>query len=162
MCFGLNVVLCRLFSVFGEWQRRLLVWDLYAQFAGSEPVVWLEGTGEEVRDYLHVDDVASAMLALGGDRTSPPRNGTCRIVNVGSGEQIAVSELAGHLRDITGSSKAIRYRKRCRPGDPLRWCADVSYLRALVSGWRPRPFLPTLRACVEAWEAQSEKACCDG
>jgi len=162
VCFGLNIVVCRLFSVFGEWQRRLLVWDLYAQFAGNEPIVWLEGTGEEVRDYLHVGEVASAMMGLGRDRASLPPSGRCRIVNVASGEQMAVRELAGHLRDLMGSSKSIRCRGRRRPGDPLRWCADVSRLHALVSLWRPRPFLTTLRTCVEAWQAKSEKACCDG
>ena len=162
LCFGLNIVVCRLFSVFGEEQRRLLVWDLFVQFAGPEPVVWLEGTGEEIRDYLHVEEVASAMLGLGREQGSFPAGGSMRIVNVASGEHITVRDLAGHLRDLTGSSKSIRCRGRRRPGDPLRWSADVTRLRACVSSWRPRPLLTALRACVESWQAKSEKAYCDG
>ena len=46
-CFGLTLVVCRIFSVFGPSQRRLLVWELFDQLSGPEPVVWLGGTGRE-------------------------------------------------------------------------------------------------------------------
>ena len=64
-CFGLNIVVCRLFSLFGAAQRRLLVWELYRQFeSAAHPIVRLEGTGEETRDYLHINDVAAALLDI--------------------------------------------------------------------------------------------------
>jgi UDP-glucose 4-epimerase len=63
-CFGLRIVACRLFSVYGAAQRRLLIWELYRQFAGASVTVFLEGTGEETRDYLHIDDVSNALLQL--------------------------------------------------------------------------------------------------
>lgn len=67
-CFGVRAVVCRLFSVFGAAQRRLLVWELYQQFATANAPVWIDGTGEETRDYLHIDDVSSALLQLAQSR----------------------------------------------------------------------------------------------
>jgi len=49
-CFGLHVIVGRVFSVFGARQRRLLVWELFAQLTGSDPTVTLQGTGTESRD----------------------------------------------------------------------------------------------------------------
>src|SRR5258706_2499172 len=54
-CFGVPAVVLRIFSLFGSAQRRLLVWELFRQFRES-PEVALAGTGDEERDYLHVDD----------------------------------------------------------------------------------------------------------
>jgi UDP-glucose 4-epimerase len=63
-CFGLDVVLCRLFSLFGPGQRRLFVWDVFGQARDDGEEVRLEGTGAETRDYMHVDDAVDAMLGL--------------------------------------------------------------------------------------------------
>jgi UDP-glucose 4-epimerase len=45
------VVICRLFSVFGPRQRRLLVWELVEQILSDGSVIRLQGTGLEERDY---------------------------------------------------------------------------------------------------------------
>lgn len=160
-CFGLNLVICRLFSVFGERQRRLLVWDLYARLVGPEPVVWLEGTGEEVRDYLYVEEVASAMLRLSADRAFQASDGTYRVVNVAGGVPVIVRELAQQLRTFLSSGKEIRCRGTARPGDPVRWWADISRLRTSVPSWEPQPMHERLRACVDAWQADLERASCE-
>src|SRR5262245_26504787 len=63
-CFGLDTIVCRFFSIFGESQHRLLVWELYEQLAGPNSLVWADGKGTESRDYLHVNDAMSAVLQL--------------------------------------------------------------------------------------------------
>lgn len=169
-CFGLRVVVCRLFSVFGEAQRRLLVWELYRQLASDAPTVWLEGTGRETRDYLHVEDASAAMLELAealaagrGDESdsgdglqrggSGERNGGgCRVVNVASGEETRVLELAERMRALVAPGKEVGCRGRARPGDPQRWRADASLLRALAPRWRPQPLARRLAQCVAAWQ----------
>jgi UDP-glucose 4-epimerase len=149
-CFGLSVVVCRLFSVFGEAQRRLLVWELYRQFDGPGPVAWLEGTGDETRDYLHADDVAAALLELAGGRVT--EGGRCLVVNVGSGVETNVLELARGVGALVAPAKEVRCRGVARAGDPRRWRANTSLLRALAPGWRPRPFDERLAQCVNAWQ----------
>lgn len=151
-CFGLRVVVCRLFSVFGEAQRRLLVWELYRQFAGPGRVAWLEGTGEETRDYLHADDVAAALLELAAAAPGREGGGRCLLVNVGSGEETNVLELARGLGALVAPSKEVRCRGVARAGDPRRWRADTALLRTLAPGWQPPPLGQRLAQCVNAWK----------
>ena len=162
VCFDLDILICRLFSVFGELQRRLLVWDLYAQCVEPESIVWLEGTGRETRDYLHVEEVAAAILALSQNWSCSEQRGECSIVNLASGEETKVLDVAKYLRTLVAQGKDIRCRGLARPGDPLRWCADISRLRALAISWHARPFLVRLQSCVADWQAQSKKVSCGG
>jgi len=153
-CFGLHVIACRFFSVFGVAQRRLLVWELYKQLAGPGEKAWLEGTGCESRDFLHVDDAAAAMFGL----ISAPalmESGNFKIINVGSGVETKVIALAEQLRNLVAPHKEISCRGVARPNDPLRWCADVSRLRSLLPSWQPRSLIEGLESCVNAWQRQS-------
>ena len=154
-CFQLSLVVCRLFSVFGEAQRRLLVWELYRQLAGAEPVAWLEGTGAETRDYLHVDDAALAILELASNRSG--ERGGFNVVNVASGEETRVLDLAEQLRALVAPSKEIRSRGHARAGDPQHWRADITLLQTLAPRWRPRPFNERLAQCVAAWRDENEE-----
>jgi UDP-glucose 4-epimerase len=152
-CFGLDVIVARLFSVFGPAQRRLLVWEIYAQLAGPAEVVTLGGTGRETRDFLHVDDVAEALLRLAG---SPLRGlGRAERVNVASGEETAVLSLAERLRDLVAPGKEIACLGAPRPGDPQRWRADVTRLAARVAPFRARPLPEALAACVASFRRET-------
>jgi UDP-glucose 4-epimerase len=153
-CFGLDIVVARLFSVFGPAQRRLLVWELFEQLAGPAPLAVLQGTGRETRDFLHVDDVADAALRIlelrGAARAAA---GHAEILNVASGEELSVLDLASLTRDLVGARKDVTCRGVERPGDPRRWCADVTRLHERLAPWRPRSPRATLAECVEAWRA---------
>ena len=153
-CFGQEILVCRLFSVFGSEQRRLLVWELYEQLRSPSDTVWLEGTGEASRDYLDVRDIGDAVEALLQRRDA--LGGGCSIVNVGRGEETPVAALAEQLRDRLAPEKDVRWRGRSRPGDPLRWCADTARLRALVPEWSPRPLSAALEECLRVWESQQD------
>jgi UDP-glucose 4-epimerase len=153
--FGLNIIACRLFSVFGPLQHRLLVWELFQQLAGSETIAWLEGTGSESRDFLHVDDAAAALFQLlesiPNDRTS----GHFNIVNIASGKETSVTEIAEHMREMIAPAKKVSCRGASRQGDPVRWCADISRLRALVPSWQPRPLIERLADCLGVWQKEA-------
>jgi UDP-glucose 4-epimerase len=154
-CFGLEIVVCRFFSVFGSAQRRLLIWELYHQLIGSESTAWLAGTGSESRDFLHVDDLAAAVLGLVQNRVGVAPC-SCMIVNVGSGIETGVLAIAEQLRDIVAPEKEIRCRGNVRPNDPLRWCADISRLRSLLPSWQPRSLSKGLALCVTAWQQENQ------
>ncbi|MDT7605057.1 MAG: UDP-glucose 4-epimerase [Acidobacteriota bacterium] len=156
-CFRLRVAVCRLFSVFGAAQRRLLVWELYQQFAGAGETVWLEGTGEETRDYLHIDDVSTALLALAETQLAAPpaTSASFLTVNVASGAATRVISLAEQLRALVAPSKEIRTRGAARPGDPRAWRADISRLRALAPKWQPAPLTDSLARCVAEWREET-------
>ena len=91
-----------------------------------ELVVW--GTGTPRREFLHVDDCASACLFLIEKYDSPD------IINVGCGEDISIRELAEMICDVVGFKGELAWDKTEPDGTP-RKLLDVSKLRGL--GWRP-------------------------
>lgn len=149
-CFGLKVIICRLFSVCGPAQRRLLVWELYQQLAGPEKIAWLDGTGKETRDFLYIDDLTSALLGLiEGLHCSDHE---CLIVNVASGTETSVSTVAEMIRDLVAPEKEIRCKGNVRKSDPLRWRADISRLQELLPSWQSRPLKESLSLSIDAWQ----------
>ncbi len=150
-CFGLNILVCRLFSLFGIRQRRLLVWEIFEQLSGPQNTVWLQGTGQESRDYLHVDDLAAAMLHLAAHPAFAEPAGTAQIVNLGSGQETSVLDLAHQMSALHGADKSVACRSQERPGNPTRWTADVSHLQTLLPAWQPEPLASGLAKCFDVW-----------
>lgn len=97
------------------------------QRGDSEVVIW--GTGTPLREFLHVDDLAAACLRL-VEAADPPD-----WVNVGSGEEVSIRELAGLIAEATGFEGAIRTDPTKPDGTP-RKALDSGKMRAL--GWEPR------------------------
>jgi len=94
--------------------------------SARELVVW--GTGTPHREFLHVDDCASACLFLLEKYDSP------EIVNVGCGEDISIRELAELVCQVVGFDGELSWDKTKPDGTP-RKLLDVSKLRGL--GWTP-------------------------
>ena len=99
-----------------------------ARRAGDdEVVVW--GSGQPRREFLHVDDVADAACFL-MDNVSQPG-----FLNVGSGTDVSIRELAGVVAETVGYRGRFTYDAGKPDGTP-RKVMDVSKLAAL--GWRAR------------------------
>ncbi len=93
----------------------------------KEVVIW--GTGTPLREFLHVDDLASACLYL-LELDDPPD-----LVNLGSGEEVRIKELAEIVAESVGYSGKIVLDKSKPDGTPRKLC-DTSILRSL--GWKPK------------------------
>lgn len=93
----------------------------------NAPFVTLWGTGTPRREFLHVDDLADASLYLMRNYEDPG------IINVGVGEDVAISELAELIKDVVGYPGEIRYDSSKPDGTP-RKLLDVSKLHSL--GWK--------------------------
>ena len=147
--FGLRVIVGRLFSILAPRQRRLVAHEVFRQAAAGQGEIWLEGTGDETRDFLHVDDAADAFLRL---IEAHPAEAGLDVVNVASGQEVRVHDLAAAVTKATGAGAIIRARGASRPGNPDRWCADVRRLTARVGRWAPRSLEDALRDCARRWE----------
>jgi UDP-glucose 4-epimerase len=154
-CFGQSIIVCRMFSLFGAAQRRLLIWELFQQFAGANHTVWLQGSGAETRDYLSADDLAAAVLELMESHSGLTQPGECHVVNLGSGVETRVLDLAKKIGKLVAPEKEIRCRGLKRAGDPERWQADISRLRSLAPKWNSEPFDQALSACLASWQKKS-------
>ncbi len=105
-----------------------------AREGAEEVVIW--GSGTPRREFLHVDDMADASLFVLNLPESEYRENTQPMlshINVGTGEDISIAELAELLAEVTGFSGRISY-DRSRPDGTPRKLLDVSRLSAL--GWR--------------------------
>jgi len=99
-----------------------------AKVSGApEAIIW--GTGSPLREFMHVDDLASAAVFLMREYSGPG------IVNVGTGEEISIFDLASMVADAVGFTGTI-VRDTSRPDGTPRKLLDVTRLRRL--GWKPR------------------------
>jgi UDP-glucose 4-epimerase len=105
--------------------------------------------GTCIRDYVHVEDLASAHLAA-LERLQP---GKSIKVNLGTGRGYSVREVIEACRKITGHSIPVTAAPR-RPGDPPELVADAR-LAALLLDWKPH--YATIESIVEtAWRWHQE------
>ena len=96
------------------------------QSNAAEAVIW--GTGKPLREFLHVDDLASAAVFL-------MRNYSGALsVNIGTGEEISISALASLVAETVGYSGRIVHDTAKPDGTP-RKLLDITRLLAL--GWKP-------------------------
>jgi UDP-glucose 4-epimerase len=110
-----------------------------------------DGTG--VRDYLHVEDLASAHLRALDYLRAAGRSVT---LNVGYGHGYSVREVLAMVEKVGGKALAIREEPR-RAGDPAYLVARAERIRAEL-GWKPRhDDLSAIVASSLAWERKLER-----
>ena len=112
----------------------------------GDKTVPLWGSGSPLREFLHVDDLASACLfALSLD--NPPD-----LMNVGSGSEVTIKELAEAVKAATGCPSEITWDASKPDGTPRKLC-DTTLIRSL--GWRPEIDLNTgLKLTVESYRQE--------
>jgi GDP-L-fucose synthase len=121
-----------------------------ARAAGSPSVeVW--GSGRPRREFLHVDDMADAcvfVMGLPKDRFATATSAMISHINVGTGEDIPIRELAELIKEAVGYTGELRFNPEYPDGTP-RKLLDVSLLRSL--GWKPAIGLREGIASTYAW-----------
>jgi len=106
----------------------------------KEVVMW--GTGTPKREFLHVDDLASASVHLMQTYNEP------EIVNVGTGEDVTIRELADLVKDVVGFTGEI-VQDLTKPDGTPRKLLDVGKLHGL--GWKHRIELKAGVESTYAW-----------
>ena len=138
----------RFFYQFGPWEdeRRFVPTVIRSLLRGEEVKVSPGGQG---RDYLHVEDVASAVCSVA-------ESALVGCVNIGSGEAPLVKDLVSGLGELTGRPELIRLGAvPYWQGEPMLIVADNAKLRS--TGWTRRYDLDSaLRHTVDWWRRQRE------
>jgi len=111
-----------------------------AKNAGAPLVVW--GTGTPRREFLHVDDLSTAIAML---LFKPEFN---ELVNIGTGEDVSIKELARLVCDVVGFGGRLEFDASKPDGTP-RKVLDVSRIRAL--GWKAEISLEDGIAATYKW-----------
>ena len=125
ICEGTATILAwaRLFHLFGphEDPRRLVPSVTLALLDGRAAATT---AGEQLRDFLHVDDVATALVTIAESRVSGP-------VNVASGRPVRVRDVVHHIGRLTGHPDLLKIGALAyAAGDPMAVTADVAKLSA--------------------------------
>ena len=127
---GVSLAWARPFFCYGPGEPEgRLFGDLIRGLSDGQPVACTDGL--QRRDYLHLDDVAGALVALLASEVEGA-------VNIGSGKAIAVRDLILTVARGMKRESLVRLGARSRPeGDPDLVEADVTRLSGEV-GFRPR------------------------
>ena len=133
--WGTTTVALRIFNAYGPGQPLLpshspVVPRFIYQALGSGSLV-IFGNGDQTRDFVYVDDVVRALVA------SMTADGIARrTINIGSGEETRISDVAETVLDLVDSSSNIMYSS-VQSGGVMRLRADLTLARKLL-GYEPQ------------------------
>lgn len=147
-CYDVPAVVVRPFNAYGPRchhegdSGEVIPRFLLNALAGRAPVIF--GDGAQTRDFTHVSDTARGILAAG---EAPLFDGP---VNLGSGREIAVADLASLIARVAGRPELRARHDAPRPGDVRRLYADARLARRLL-GFVPRVALEEGIAALRDW-----------
>ncbi len=146
---GVPVVISRSSNNYGPRQYPEKLVPLFITNAIEGEPCPVYGSGEAVRDWIHVEDHCRAILLL----IEKGENGEA--YNVGGGNLLNTLEMGGAILDAVGADKRLLKHVPDRPGHDYRYALDSDKLKAL--GWRPEhDFAEGLRETVE-WYKNNEE-----
>ena len=117
-----------------------------AKQAGA-PALTVWGSGAPLREFTHVDDLAHGLVFAAEHYAEE------RAINIGSGEEITIADLARLVADVVGFEGMIAY-DRTKPDGAPRKIANSDRIRAL--GWAPR--IPLRQGVADAYAWYLEHA----
>lgn len=110
----------------------------------KQVTIW--GSGSPMREFLFIKDVVEALFVL------MERYDESDTINVGTGVDVSISELAALMKEVTGYSGEIVY-DRTKPDGMMRKVLDTSRINKL--GWKPRVSLQEGLERTYAWALES-------
>ena len=125
--YHLKVLILRVFSVYGNGLRKQLLWDACNKLEHGTFEFW--GTGEEVRDWIHVLDVARCIHAVA---TSNEKS--FDVLNVASGNPVRIKCLLETIFELYGEKRKPFFNGKIDVGNPSSYLADIEKMRGLFQG----------------------------
>ena len=146
--YGYPTVIVRPFNTYGprghhEGDSGEVIPRFLLRCLAAKPLV-IFGDGTQTRDFSYVSDTARGIVLAGSTDAAVGQT-----INLGSGVEIAVNDLAAAVGRAAGSAATVAH-DGARPGDVLRLCADTSRARALL-GYEPSVPLAEGLAQLLAW-----------
>lgn len=159
--FGLRAVVNRCGVIAGPWQmgkvdQGVFSWWLLCHLFGRDlSYIGYGGSGKQVRDLLHIDD----LLDLVDDQIQNAEIWRGVTANVGGGEPVSLSllETTKLCQELTGNSINITAVAENRPGDVPIYLSDCSRLHA-TTAWRPRRDPKVVLNDILEWSTRHEGA----
>jgi CDP-paratose 2-epimerase len=159
--FGVRTVIDRCGVIAGPWQMGKVdqgvftYWVLGHHFRRKLRYIGYGGTGKQVRDLMHVEDLAD----LVEDQLLRPEHWDGMTVNVGGGREFSLSlrETTELCRELTGNEVEVLESGETRPGDVRIYVSDCTRLRQLTD-WQPRREPRQVLEDIASWIAANERS----
>ena len=118
--YGIDIKVARIFSAYGQGLKKQIFWDMYNKLKNIG-CLEMFGTGNESRDYIHVNDLTQAIYLIALSKTEEI------FFNVANGEEVTIREATEMFaRCAKLEAEKILFNGVVREGDPLNWRADIS------------------------------------
>jgi UDP-glucose 4-epimerase len=119
--FGINHVIFRFFNIYGPFQKNGLIPAIYQRAAGNQPIT-IFGKGDQVRDYVFIEDVIPFF-----EKAASTQVADNRTLNLGTGKGSTIVQVVDAVSLILGKEVAKDYKPE-RPGEIGNFVADTSGL----------------------------------
>lgn len=129
--YRIPVTIARLFSVYGPRQRKQVIYDIASSLVRNPYGLSLRGDGEQIRDFLYVDDAVEALIHLAMHDW-----GKGEVYNVASGISKTINEVADRIAGELHAEPKVSYFRDIYPGDPRAWVVRTTKINEL--GFFPR------------------------
>jgi dTDP-glucose 4,6-dehydratase len=150
--YGLPIVIVRPFNNYGPRQHPEKVVPRFVTQALAGEALTIHGDGSASRDWLYVDDDAEAIEAL---IAAPLEDVAGEVVNVATGVDVAVADVADMVLDAVGNPSATKVYVDDRPGQVDRHIGSTAKIERLT-GWRARTSLERGLERTVAWYRENE------
>lgn len=142
--YAVKTCVARFFNVYGDhaidsdYENTTVVSQFKKRYLSNQPLI-ITGDGQQRRDFIHVNDIVSALFHLMTSDADVANNATP--IDIGTGKNYSINELANLFTDakITYESK--------RPGEAETTLADCSTMQSL--GWNPECSLEEYIASIK-------------
>jgi CDP-paratose 2-epimerase len=150
--FGLDAVVNRCGVIAGPWQMGKADQGVVALWVARHlyglPLRYIGYGGKQVRDVLHVDDLAD-LVVLQAERRDPFR-GEVYMVGGGRGCSASLRELTALCREATGRAQEVGLEPAVREGDVPLYVTDGAATEVAL-GWKPARSMQTVVGDIAAW-----------
>ena len=122
----------RIFNTYGERQPRYVIYDLIKKLNVDPHNLEVLGTGDQIRDYIHVSDTARAFLFAGFHKNS---NG--KVYNLAGGHPTSIKQLTRKIIETMQLDTKVNYTGKSWKGDIINLTADIEKIK-LDLGFIPK------------------------
>jgi len=132
--YGIKAICVRPFNIYGERQKGSkfgAVIPKFFELAMNDQNLNIFGSGKQGRDFMHVSDVIEGYMKIFENRN----NVWGHKINLGTGVDTSINDLANHIVDIVGKGKVIH--TKARQGEVRVFIANTEFAKEMVD-WKPK------------------------